>query len=363
MRDVRLAWARVGDAVWNRFRALGVPDPAGATRRWLESEERAWTEGPVDATRLMRDATRDALRMPLGAPAPSAVAAFCCNARQLARVLAAPADVRAALVHAAMDGLALDEVAALLGQTATSVQLALNAVDDELASLADPLPPDMLPDGHLSTVQLHAYAAELLPPLLAQQAENHLGACAWCLARFTAWGEAKLAFDALPPPPAPRRRSPLIPLVGGGALLLGAGSVAAVAVLWRVERVEQEIEASTWKGEPPVVELRAGGRALGPDEVPPAGSLVEVWVDARHADQLAVARQVGDAIELVLAAPAGGPGLQRAPVELLVDGHSDAWLHVVTADHALDVQAVAGAVVSGAPGTAATSVALSGSPP
>jgi hypothetical protein len=191
-----------------------------------------------------------------------------------------------------------------------------------------------------------------------QQLEVHLGGCSWCLARFTAWGDSRTQFDALPPPLAPPRRSRVLPVVVGAVGLLGLVGAVTGIVAWRVDRVEAQVDAVTWHGEYATVELRMGGRTLGKDERPLPGSLVAVWLDAHHAPFMSIARQTGDEFELLVSGPVARDGLHLAPVEVLVGDTPATWLHVVLAEHELNVEGVAAAVLSGAPLTPATSVSL-----
>lgn len=334
MRDLAALWSRVGDVVWVRFRALGVPEPAEATRAWLAAPEQAWipASGSVDAARLWVTATRFALAHSAGAPDPEAVAPFCCGPAAVRHVLAASGPVREAAVFTVIDGFDIDETANLLGLTPTAIQLGAVGLDDEIAQADEPLPPGSASEGHPNTLRLHGFVREDLPPLAMRQVEEHIHHCAWCLGRFAAWGELRAAFDSLPVPSQQlgRARSPVwgVALVGVISVALLIAGVAAVVL---VGDPGSGPEAVAWDGSAAEVELRVGGSALASGR-PAVGALVEIRVDARGAGQVTVARRIGPEIDAFVTLPSAGRGMHAVPLELVAIDAPDQSLIVALSD-------------------------------
>ncbi|MCB9676029.1 MAG: hypothetical protein H6737_12980 [Alphaproteobacteria bacterium] len=360
MSEADAAYLRLGDLVWGRFRALGVREAQAATLRWFRAPEQGWLGRgtKVNLTRLLLDATDAALDQRNQPPVEAACGPYLANAKQLARVLDAPIAVRKALVLLTADGLDTDEVASLLGMTGTAVTFAMNDVDDELAELSDPLPDGSLEDDHLSTIQLHGFALEVLDPLQMQQYEQHLASCSLCFHRFDAWSKNKEAFDALPKPVPPKPPSRALPFLVLGFVLLAATGAFVTAVALALTTAEQQVEAERWKGDPATVEVRT---AAGPvaDGVVAPGDLLQIWLDPGLAGHAGFASGAKGQLHEVLAVRRmeRGGGLQLAPVEVPV-GEMPPTVWVLVSDRPLSEMGVREAIEKGRDDIAVTQIDL-----
>lgn len=338
MAESERALDALGDMVWARFRLLGVPNALAAARLWMLSPETRWMGdgSKTSLTKLLIEST-DAALAQSGTPDPKAAALYLASPKQVARVLDAPSNVRMALVLSVIDGLEADEVASLVGMTATAVRFAINSVDDDLEELAEPLPEGSLEEGHLSSIQLHGFALERLDDLQMAQCEQHLAECSLCFSRFDAWTNNREAYEALPKPKPAKKRSPLLAVVAAAAvMILLSVSCAGVMVLlmWR-EPVAQV--PTKWAGEPARVELRTANGPVGVDGRVQPDEVLQIWLDPHLAGHAGFASGTNGQMTDVLAVlpVKRGGGMQMAPVEILVTAGGAPSVWVLVSDRPL----------------------------
>jgi hypothetical protein len=330
-----------------------VANPGPAAAAWCRDPEQEWLHS-ARVDRILVESTIAAIGRRSTRPANGSTDPYLLNAAQMERVLEAPQHARMVLVLVLLDGLSLDEVAKLLDKTVTAVRMAVSDIEDELAELADPPLEGAAEDGHLSTLQMRAFQAELLDPLPMQQCEQHVSMCSACFARFDAWAKHGEAFVV---PEAPkRRRLPIVPLLAAGAGLLSiAGATLTGAAFFMMRSAEPD--PMQWRDATPVVQLRVGGEAVEGAVDP--GAIVEVVVDPSGGRNVGMARRQDGQTEVLAVLTMEPVGLQSAPVDLLAPEAGTVEVFVVTADHPLSEQEVLAAIEADGPETAVADVSFS----
>ncbi len=352
MGDSRLggAWLRTLELVTSRFEVCGVSNPVESAVDWCRSPDQEWLHS-ARADRVLVESTRAAIQhraqQSQSVTTPGAADPYLLNAAQIARILDAPESKRMALVLNLMDGLSMDETAGLLGATVTAVRLAVNDVDDELAELADEPLEGAAESGHLSTLQLRAFAAEQLDALPMQQHEEHVTQCSACFARFDAWARHQDAFVV--PEVEPPRRSLLLPLLVVGMVLLVVAGVTLTSVAWFLV-VPAEQEPVGWRDATPHIELLLRGEPVNGPVSP--GAIVQIAVDPAGGGTVGFVRRQGDALEVLAVVAMAPEGTQTAPVDLLAPQSGEVEVFVVTSSGPLNASAVLGAITDDGPETA-----------
>lgn len=342
-------WSRFGPLIWLRLRALGAPASPADVRAVL------CDLAPSDLRVALFGSTRVGLEQP-GVPDDAALRVFCANAAQTRCMLAAQPNDRLPVLLSMLDGLDPDDVAQLIGGSASAVRASIASVG-ELDRLADPPLEGTQPGGHLNTLELVGFAREELGDLLQPQMEQHVAGCSLCFRRFEAYTQAVEAFAdlPLPPPPAPPPdRRPLWIL--GAFSVFGALAVFGIVGVLLVTTQEGAEQAAAFREQATSVDLLVGGKAVsnlsgvGPD------ALVGLAYDAHGAAWTAVLGRSADRVEVVYRGEVSGVGRYVPPMELIGAGQRFQTLYVVLADEPLGQDVLIGAVDGAVPGGASITV-------
>ncbi len=217
---------------------------------------------------------------------------------------------------------------------------------------------------HLSTLKLHQYRYDELPPEERDLARAHLDVCTRCSGRLVVQERERGAFVVQPVPTAIQQaaeadRQSTTSWVPSWlrAWLPMAGALAAAAVVFAVmPQVRSTLSPTSevsFKGELPSLEawvdVGAGPRAVRAGERLGSGARVQLLVDGRGSQYVTlVGVDASGAVEIYGGfRPTPGAGLQPAPFALTLDDSPRQAFFAVGSEGPVDEAVVKGAIRSG----------------